>query len=224
LTISDDDLRSVHAAFARGAAAISCDSFLQALRGVLNPRRQLLVQQAFNRLDKNGNGAVDATEVAGAYDASRHPDVLAGKKTQNEVYREFLDCFDCGGEVDGSVTLAEFINYYSNVSASIDDDDYFELCIRNAWHMGADNTASRRMLVTDGQGNERVVALENDLGLKSTDTAGFLARLKSSGVDATNVSFAWGSEDKQAVSRPPPPPLGSRKKLNPTFQSTFSLG
>ena len=27
------------------------------------------------------------------------------------------------------------MNYYNNVSASIDNDDYFELMIRNAWHI-----------------------------------------------------------------------------------------
>lgn len=39
-----------------------------------------------------------------AYDASKHPEVIAGRKTKNEVFREFLDNFD-GGEKDGVVTL-----------------------------------------------------------------------------------------------------------------------
>jgi len=36
---------------------------------------------------------------------------------------------------DGKVTQKEFEVYYKDVSASIDDDDYFELMIRNAWHL-----------------------------------------------------------------------------------------
>jgi len=32
------------------------------------------------------------------------------------------------------VTFIEFIEYYNNISASIDDDKYFELMMRNAWN------------------------------------------------------------------------------------------
>lgn len=36
---------------------------------------------------------------------------------------------------DSRVSLQEFEDYYKDVSASIDDDDYFELVIRNAWQL-----------------------------------------------------------------------------------------
>ena len=36
---------------------------------------------------------------------------------------------------DGRVSLNEFYDYYSNVSASIDDDEYFKLMITNAWNL-----------------------------------------------------------------------------------------
>jgi hypothetical protein len=52
----------------------------------------------------------------------------------HQVLREFLDTFD-SVKPDGVVTPEEFLNYYSNVSATIDSDDYFELMMRNAWHI-----------------------------------------------------------------------------------------
>jgi calcyphosin len=157
------------------------------------------VRQAFTRLDKDGSGIVDVGDILKLYNASKHPDVIAGRKTPEDVFNEFLSTFETDSR-DGRVTFDEFKTYYTNLSASMADDDtdeYFELCIRNAWHMGAENTASRRMLVTDSQGNERVVALEDDLGLQASDSAGYLARLRASGMDVTNVTFAWANEDKK---------------------------
>jgi len=62
---------------------------------------------------------------------------------------------------DGIVTLDEFCSYYANISASIDSDDYFELMIRNAWHMSggkgwAANTTVTRVLVTAADGTQTV--------------------------------------------------------------------
>ena len=36
---------------------------------------------------------------------------------------------------DNKVTLNEFMDYYSNISASIDNDEYFDLMITNAWNL-----------------------------------------------------------------------------------------
>ena len=75
-----------------------------------------------------------------------------------------------------------------NLSASIDDDDYFELMIRNAWHISggtgqAANSANRRVLVTRSDGTQGIEEIKNDLGLKNDDKKGMIARLKAQGVD-----------------------------------------
>lgn len=33
------------------------------------------------------------------------------------------------------MTLEEFVDYYGNISSSIDNDEYFELMINNAWNV-----------------------------------------------------------------------------------------
>jgi hypothetical protein len=43
-----------------------------------------------------------------------------------------------GEEADGEVTLDEFVEYYTNVSASIDDDIYFSAMINAAWNLSGD--------------------------------------------------------------------------------------
>lgn len=39
---------------------------------------------------------------------------------------------------DFRVTLEEFIEYYTNVSASIDDDMYFSAMMNSAWNLSGD--------------------------------------------------------------------------------------
>ena len=57
-----------------------------------------------------------------------------GKKTPEEVFKVFLDSFEGPhGDKDGTVTHEEWIDYYSNISCSIDNDDYFVLMMENAW-------------------------------------------------------------------------------------------
>jgi hypothetical protein len=157
-------------------------------------------------------------DIIGLYDASKHPDVISKKRTATEVLREFLETFDVGGEVDGIVTLSEWENYYANISASIDDDDYFELMIRNAWHISGGegwcaNTANRRVLVTNADGSQSVVEIKYDLGLKADDKQGMVARLRAQGVNAASVELYGGGVDgvsgeqvaKKVESAPPPP-------------------
>lgn len=101
------------------------------------------------------------------YDGSKHPDVIAGKRTNNEILSEFLSTFD--GNNDGQVTMDEFAAYYNNVSASIDLDDYFELMMRNAWHISGgegwcENSSNRRVLVIHKDGSQTVEELKNDIG------------------------------------------------------------
>ena len=49
---------------------------------------------AFKKLDKDGSGVVDIHDIKGTYNASRHPEVRAGKMTEDEVLNEWLDQFE----------------------------------------------------------------------------------------------------------------------------------
>jgi Ca2+-binding EF-hand superfamily protein len=118
------------------SGSIAYDEFLQGLRGELNDFRRGFVRQAFAILDTSGDGKIDLDEIRAKYSAKGHPDVLKGKKTEEEVLLEFIETFEVGDSVDGIVTAAEFENYYGNVSASIDDDKYFEVMMNSAWRLG----------------------------------------------------------------------------------------
>eukprot|EP00941_MAST-03F_sp_MAST-3F-sp1_P004880 g4880.t1 len=115
---------------------VDFDEFLTVLRGPMSIRRLNLVGQAFNVLDASGDGQITIEDIEDKYDASKHPDVLSGKKSEREALIDFMNQWEgFGGDSDGIVTKEEFANYYRDISASIDDDDYFELMIRNAWNL-----------------------------------------------------------------------------------------
>merc|ERR1719473_2507686 len=163
----------------------------------MNERRRSLVMLAYDVLDVDGSGQVTYEDIEQAYDTSQCAEVLAGIKTEEEVLEAFFDQWDTD-EKDGVVTKDEFLEYYKNISASIDDDDYFELMIRNAWHISGGegwcaNSSCRRVLVTHKDLSQEVVEIKNDLGV-SRDQYG--ARLRQQGIHASKIDTKGGVEDE----------------------------
>jgi len=178
IPISDDEVSAIVKYFDTNKdGKISFDEFLRAVRGDLNERRLEMVHMAYNVLDKSGDGLVTISDIMDIYDPTYHPDFASGRKTKEEVLREFMTVWETHRK-DGIVTKEEFEDYYKDISASIDTDDYFELMIRNAWHIAGgegqtENTTIKRVLKVDKDGNEKVVMVENDLGKKSFGRQGY---------------------------------------------------
>lgn len=131
---------------------INYDEFLRGIVGEMNQNRLKWVKLAFNKLDKNGNGVVDISDIKGVYNASKHPEVKAGKKTEDEVLSEWLDQFEQHHALmkgdnksrDRSVTFEEFVEYYNNISCSCPNDEYFELLMINAWQLDGHTNFKKR--------------------------------------------------------------------------------
>ena len=116
------------------SGTVNFDEFLRALRGELNENRTGYIRQAYDKLDINKDGQVTLDDIARIYDVSQHPDVIDGKKTPEEAYREFMSMWDTQ-VADGIVTFEEFCDYYKDVSASIDTDEYFAFMMTQAWKL-----------------------------------------------------------------------------------------
>lgn len=119
--------------------SVDYDEFIRIIRGPMNPARKRTVAQAYNKLDKDKSGYIDINDIKGTYNAKKHPDVISGKKTEEQILLEFLETFETHHSLrnnnapDHVVTKEEFEEYYNNISASIDNDQYFELMMNNAW-------------------------------------------------------------------------------------------
>lgn len=136
IELSKSDANELFKRFDRnGSGKLNFDEFLIALRPPMNKGRLNIVNQAFRKLDKTGDGVITVDDLRGVYDVKQHPKFQNGEKTEEEVFRIFLNNFDSANEKDGKVTLEEFQNYYSGVSASIDEDVYFDLMMRKAWKL-----------------------------------------------------------------------------------------
>lgn len=135
ISISKDEAAQVLDHFDRDRnGTVDFNEFLFALRGHLNENRKIWVRKAYDKLDVNKDGLVKLDDIAKVYDASQHPDVIDGKKTPDQIFMEFMSMWDTQ-EKDGIVTFDEFCQYYGDVSASVDTDEYFAVMMQNAWKL-----------------------------------------------------------------------------------------
>ena len=98
----------------------------------MNESRKALVRAAYNKLDANKDGRVTIKDAAQLFKASSHPDVVQKRRSEEEIYREFLDSYDTF-QKDGIVTFEEFMEYYEGVSCMVDSDDYFTQMMKHSW-------------------------------------------------------------------------------------------
>ena len=145
VNFSVDEIKFLFNRFDRNRdGSINYDEFLRAVRGGMKPERKALAERAFNILDKNRNGKIELVDISQTYNAKKHPAVKEGRKTEDQVLNEFLETFEVHhNEVaerrgDSVVDLEEFLEYYNNVSASIDDDVYFEQMMDGSWNLSGD--------------------------------------------------------------------------------------
>lgn len=142
IQISPEEARKLFDLFdINGDDSVSYDELMRSVVGEMNAFRKGMVKRAFDKLDANKNGVIEIDDIKSFYNAKQHPEVKAGKKTEDEALAEFLDTFELHHslkhpeEKDRKITVREFMEYYNNVSASIDNDQYFELMITNAWNL-----------------------------------------------------------------------------------------
>lgn len=181
-TLADCDIVLKH--FDRnGEGRVDLTEFLRGIRGHLPTKRIELVRLAYSILDGNHDQSVTLDELRSAYDVSKHPAVVKGEKTANQVLQEFSSGWDKSG--DGVITFDEWCDYYADISASIERDDYFETMIRNCWHISGGsvgNTTCRRVLVTFKDGRQSIEEIKNDLGIGPKDVDKMKANLEKQGL------------------------------------------
>ena len=111
---------------------INFSEFLVALRGKPNDRRQAIIDKAFLKFDKEGNGMIDVTEIRQVYNCSKHPKVVSAEMSEEQVFAMFLKNFNDKNNI-GKIDRKEWNDYYSAVSYSIENDDHFVIMMKTTW-------------------------------------------------------------------------------------------
>lgn len=69
----------------------------------MSSARRQVIAQAFQKLDKTGDGVVTVEDLQGVYNSKHHPKHKSGEWTEEQVFRSFLDSFDSPYDKDGKV-------------------------------------------------------------------------------------------------------------------------
>lgn len=117
-----------------GDGNVNYDNFLTSIRGCLNKERQDVVMAAFAKFDLEGCNVVKASDLRAAACVSSHPRVISGDITEDEAFLEFLANFGDRNN-DGCITLTEWCDYYSAISAEIQSDDHFCKLVKTYWNL-----------------------------------------------------------------------------------------
>ena len=157
--LSQNEVKVLFNIFDRdGSGTIDYDEFLRQVKGEMSSRRKKIVLQAFDKLDLDRSGVIDMNEIKALYNCKNHPDVKSGKKTEEDVYGEFIETFEMHhninkGTRDRRITKEEFLEYYTNISCSVDNDEYWDLMITNAWKLGT-QPVQQRAWASDNAGEK----------------------------------------------------------------------
>ena len=160
--LDDNQLKIIFSNFdPENTGEIDYDEFIRTIRGEMNEFRQNLVQKVFDKLDTKKSGEITFKELNNKYNVKNHPDVISGKISEEEAIKEFIDTFQetynylCGTETNNIITIEEFLEYYENVSMTIDEDEYFEYLLNNTWDLGLDIKYKNIIKQTEERNDEK---------------------------------------------------------------------
>jgi Ca2+-binding EF-hand superfamily protein len=119
--------------------------FIRFFKRELNDNKLKMVEKIFLSLkyDTGDNEEIAMNDIKKRYKARRHPEVIIGKKTEDEKIMEFGDSFDINYEITSvektNSKIGKFIdfdifaNYYEYVSFIYPDDDDFVNLLISTW-------------------------------------------------------------------------------------------
>ena len=128
--------------FTNNNETLDFTGFIREFKKPLNDKRLSAVEDAFSLLDVDSNDNIFIETIKKKYNPKGNPLVKSGKKNEEEIATEFLDCFELNynlltavdnQNVTNVVSFEEFANFYEYVSFLYDNDDDFVQMVNESW-------------------------------------------------------------------------------------------
>lgn len=164
--ISEENVPILFSKFdANGDGTMSYDEFLSTVRGILNPTRSRAIKSAYENLAERCGGRFTVDYVKKIYNASRHLDVIQGRRTEDNVLVEFIETFDAhhnlGGE-DPYVSAEEWEDYFHSLSSVTDSDQYFINNLTNVFGIQAGSPGRKEAQEARAQAEKKSQPTQED--------------------------------------------------------------
>ena len=140
ITFSDSEYENIFYQFSKDNLYLDFISFIREFKKELNEIKLNYVEDAYSVLNINQNEKVPIEYIKRKYDAKNHPDVILGKKTEEEKLLEFIDCFEINFDLLNQYSNVNFIdfeifaNFYEYVAFVYDDDNIFGKILKSTFH------------------------------------------------------------------------------------------
>ncbi|XP_068938272.1 calcyphosin-2 [Petaurus breviceps papuanus] len=116
-----------------GNGQVDCGEFKRAIFGEMNEYRKTFLRKAYMKLDFTKTGSVSMVDIRKCYCAKKHPHVISGCATEEEIKSSFIETLENACSHPQEVLYCEFEDYYEGLSFGISDDEDFINILRNSW-------------------------------------------------------------------------------------------
>jgi len=132
---TDEEAADIFRSFdADGSGYIDMKEFLLELR-VLSLMRERIIDKCFKKSVKDDDDAITVGDLRRSYSVKHHPLYVNGDEDKETIMKRFLATFEEGDDLLAKITHEEFLNYYAGISATIEEDGYFDLLLREEYNL-----------------------------------------------------------------------------------------
>ena len=135
----------------KNSGEIIYDNLVNEIVGHLSDERKYLLNLAFEKIS-GGKETVNINVLRSKFYAAGHPDVVIGRRTEQEILAEFLDNLDYHFNLlnqgknsdEDEINVQEFIEFYRYISAGIEVESDFKKIITGVWCLERQKRFSER--------------------------------------------------------------------------------